>query len=173
MLRAWHNESLSALDLVVKALHARNRVIWNNIAPELRPKADDEVHSSCGGPWFTNRGDCRRELLAFLRVQNVKLQVRMRGRSKSEDSSLRRVHAGIISGAMLANTTELDRVATAAIRGITNGKRPGVICPRGCCQPGRLALPRNLRRCTKSALRVYLIGREPVTRISTSLLALC
>ena len=35
--------------------------------------------------------------LRFLRVQNVELQVGMRGRSEGEDSSLRRVHAGIIS----------------------------------------------------------------------------
>jgi diketogulonate reductase-like aldo/keto reductase len=31
----------------------------------------------------------------------------------------------------------------------------------------------NLRRRTKSESRVYLIGREPVMRMSTSLLALC
>lgn len=53
-----------------------------NIAPELRPKADDEIRSSRSGSWFTDSGDCRGELLAFLRVQNVKLQVRMGGRSK-------------------------------------------------------------------------------------------
>jgi hypothetical protein len=52
-----------------------------------------------------------------------------RGSSKSEDSSLRRVHAGIISGPILANTTELDRVATAgvcriaAVRRVTDDKR--------------------------------------------------
>src|SRR5580692_8822055 len=100
VLRAWHNESFCALDLFVKTLHACGGVIRNNLAPELRPKADDEVHSSCRGPWFSDSGDCRGELLGFLRVQNVKLQVRMRGRSKSEDSSLRRVHAGIISSAI-------------------------------------------------------------------------
>src|SRR6202011_544445 len=113
------NESFCALDLVVKALQARRGVIWNNIAPELRPKADDKVHPSCGGPWFTDSGDCRGELLAFLRVQNVKLQVRVRRGSKSEDSNLRRVHAGIISGTILANTTARDCVATAAVRRIT------------------------------------------------------
>jgi GNAT superfamily N-acetyltransferase len=36
----------------------------------------------------------------------------MRRRSKSEDSSLRRVHPSIISSTISANTTELDRVAT-------------------------------------------------------------
>jgi hypothetical protein len=123
MLRGWHDKSFCALDLVVKARHARRGVIRNDIAPKLRPKADDEVHSSCGGPWFTDRGDCRSELLASLCVQKVKLQIRMRGRSKSEDSSLGRVHAGIISGSILTNTTELDRVATAAVRRITNNKR--------------------------------------------------
>ncbi len=96
MLRAWHNESFRTLDLGVEALHARRGVLWNNLAPELRPKADDEVHSSYGGPRFTDSGDCGGELLAFLCVQNVKLQVRMRGGSKGEDSSLRCVHAGII-----------------------------------------------------------------------------
>src|SRR5579859_1006066 len=111
MLRAWHDESFCALDLVVKALHARRSILWSNIAPQLRPKADDEVHSSCGGPWFTDSGDCRGKLLALLRIQNVKLQVSMRGRSKSKDSSLRRVHAGIISSTILANTTEHDRGA--------------------------------------------------------------
>src|ERR1700722_8605758 len=98
VLSAWHDESFCALDLLVKALYAWRRVIRNDIAPKLRPKADDEVHSSCGGPWFTDRGNCRGELLAFLRVQKVKLQVRMRGGSKGEDSGLRCVHAAIISG---------------------------------------------------------------------------
>ena len=113
MLRARHNESFRALDLLVKAFDAGRGVIGNHIAPQLRPKADDEVHSSCGGPWFTDGGDCRRELFAFLRVQNVKLQVGMRGRSKSEDSSLRRVHAGIIAASIGGNTTELDGFASA------------------------------------------------------------
>src|SRR5258708_21139290 len=122
MLRARHDESFFALDLFVETFYARRGVIWKNIAPELRPKADDEVHSSCGGPWFTDSGDYRGELLASLRVQNVKLQVRMRGRSKSEDSSLRRLHAALISGTILANSTELDCVATAAVHRITNDK---------------------------------------------------
>src|ERR1700751_3361558 len=91
VLRAWHNESFCALDLFVEALHTRRRVVRNNIAPELRPKTDDEVHSSGGGSWFTDSGNRRGKLLPLLRVQNVKLQIRMRGRSKSEDSSLRRV----------------------------------------------------------------------------------
>src|ERR1700677_1633151 len=77
VLRGWHNESFCAVDLVVEGLHARRGVIWINVAPELRRKADDEVHSSCGGPWFTDGRDCRGELLALLRIQNVKLQVRM------------------------------------------------------------------------------------------------
>src|ERR1700677_3815596 len=102
MLRAWHNESFRALDLFVKANHARRGVVWKNFAPEFGPKADDEVHSSRGGPWFTDSGDCRDKLRAFVRVQNVKFQVRMRGGSKSEDSGLRRVHGGIISGDILA-----------------------------------------------------------------------
>ena len=51
------------------------------------------------------------ELFEFLCVQKVKLQVRMRRGPKSEDSSLRRVHAGIISGTILARRTELNRVA--------------------------------------------------------------
>jgi hypothetical protein len=72
MLRAWHNEPFCAPDLFVKALDARRNVIGNDIAPELRPKADNEVHSSCGGSWFTDSGNCRHELFAFLRVQNVK-----------------------------------------------------------------------------------------------------
>src|SRR5277367_6540033 len=114
MLRAWHDESFCASDLVIKARYAWRGVIWSDVAPELGPKTDDEVHSACGGPWFTDRGDGRGELLAFLRVQNVKLQVRMRGGSKNEDSSLRRVHQGIISSAILAATTGCDRVAVAA-----------------------------------------------------------
>src|ERR1700689_2147370 len=97
MLRAGHNEAFCALNLVVEALHLERGVSWRNRPPELRPKADDEVHSSGSGPWLTDGGDCRGEFVAFLRVQNVKLQVRVRGRPKSEDSSLRRVHAGIIS----------------------------------------------------------------------------
>src|ERR1700733_6767820 len=109
MLRGRHNQSFCALDLLVKALHARRGVLWNNIAPELRPKADDEVHSSCGGSWFTDRGDRRGELLGFLRVQNVKLQVRMRGCSKSEDSSLRCVHAGIISSTIFVEFSGTSR----------------------------------------------------------------
>src|SRR5882672_5462903 len=99
MLGAWHNKSFCTLDLFVKALHAWRGIIWNNFAPELGAKANDEVHSSCGSPWFSDSGDCRGKFLAFVCVQNVKLQVGMRGRSKREDSSLRRIHAGIISGA--------------------------------------------------------------------------
>ena len=97
MLRVGHHESFCALDLFVKALHTRRGVIRNDIAPELRPKADDEVHSSGSGPWFTDSGDGRGELPAFLCFEKVKLQVRVRRGSKSEDSSLRRIHAGIIS----------------------------------------------------------------------------
>src|SRR5579872_1764426 len=100
MLRAWHSESFSALDIAVEAFDAGRGVIWYEITPELRPKADDEVHSTSGGSRFPDSGDCRRELFIFLPVHNVKLQVRMRGCSKSEDPSLRRVHAGIISGAI-------------------------------------------------------------------------
>src|ERR1700722_14320233 len=103
VLRARHNESFRASDLVIKTFHARRSVIWNNIAPQLGPKADDEVHSSSGGAWFTDSGDFRSELLVFLRVQQVKLQVRVRRRAKREDAGLRRVHAGIIAGAILAN----------------------------------------------------------------------
>jgi hypothetical protein len=78
MLRAWHHESFCALDLSVKALHARRGIVWDNIAPKLRPKADDEVHSSRGGPGFTDSGDGSGKLLAIFRVQKVKLQVRVR-----------------------------------------------------------------------------------------------
>src|SRR5215467_1102002 len=92
MLRARHNESFCAPDLVIKARDSRRSVIWKDIATKLRPKTDDEIHSSCRGPGFADRGDCRREPLAFLRIQSVKFQVRVRGRSKSEDSSLRCVH---------------------------------------------------------------------------------
>src|ERR1700744_6521738 len=97
MLRIGHHESFCALDLFVKALHTRRGVIRNDIAPELRSKANDEVHSSSSGPWFTDRGDGRGELLAFFRFAKIKLQVRVRRGSKSEYSSLRRVHAGIIA----------------------------------------------------------------------------
>src|SRR5271156_448719 len=125
MLRAWHDESFCASDIAVKAPDARRSVVGNNIAPELRSKADDEVYSPCSGSWFTDSGDCRGKLLAFLRVQNVKLQVRMRGRSKSEDSSLRRVHAGIISGTILADVSDLDRVAAAKVpQNYQRGTRP-------------------------------------------------
>ena len=50
-------------DFLVEALYAGRGVVRNHLAPELRPKADDEVHSSGGGPWFTDRGDGRGELL--------------------------------------------------------------------------------------------------------------
>src|ERR1700685_4372824 len=106
MLRARHNESFRALDLVVKALHVRRSIVRNNIAPKLRPKADDEVHSSRRGSRFTDSGDRRGELPVFLRVHKVELQVRVRRGSKSEDSSLRRIHAAIILGVILVNTTE-------------------------------------------------------------------
>src|SRR6185437_6961225 len=100
VLRARHNESFCALDLFVKSFYARGRIAGSNIAPELGAEADDEVHSSGGGPWLTDSGDGRGELFAVLRVQNVEFQVRMRGRSKSEDASLRRIHAGSISVAL-------------------------------------------------------------------------
>ena len=111
MLRAGHDETFYALDLFVKAFYVRRDVIGNDIAPQLGPKADDEVHASGGGPWFTNGGDRRCELFAFLRVQNIKLEVRMGGRSKSKDSSLRRIHAGDYSGSM----SGIGRVATVAV----------------------------------------------------------
>ena len=69
MLRAWHDESFFALRLV-EAFNVR----------------------SC--PLFVNRRDGRRELSAFRWVQNIELQIRVRGRSKSENAGLRRVHAG-------------------------------------------------------------------------------
>jgi hypothetical protein len=47
----------------------------------------------------------------------------MGGRSKSEDSGLSSVHGGIILGAIFADTTARDRVATAALLRITNDKR--------------------------------------------------
>jgi len=84
MLRAWHNKSFCALNIFVKALHTRRRIIWNKLAPKLRPKADNEVHFPWGGPWFTDTGGCRGELLAILRVQKVKLQIRLGRGSKSE-----------------------------------------------------------------------------------------
>src|ERR1700691_994760 len=103
MLSAWHYEALRAPDLLVKARYVRRRVIRNDIAPELRPKADDEVHSCRGGPWFTDGGDSGCELPAFLRVEKVELQVGMRGGAKSEDAGLRCVHVEIISGRILAH----------------------------------------------------------------------
>src|SRR5579859_7789395 len=109
MLSARHNESLNAVDVAVKSFQARRGVLRNKFSPEFRSEADDKVHSSGGGPWFTDRGDCRSECLALSRVQNVELQVRMRGRSEGKNSSLRRIHAGIISGTISAET---DRRAT-------------------------------------------------------------
>src|ERR1700745_3485824 len=142
MLRAWHNESFCALDLFVKALHTRRRVVWNNIAPQLRSKADDEVHSSGSGPWFTDSGNCRGKLLPLLRVQNVKLQIRMRGRSKSEDSSLRRVHARIISGTILANRGSVS----ASCRMPEHQKRSQTIGPSDSCTcAGRTPVSRRWR----------------------------
>src|ERR1700733_14564693 len=87
MLRAWHNESFCALNLFIKALHSRWGILWNKIAPKLGPKADDEVHSSGGGPWFADSRDGRGELLAFLHVQKVRVEGRVRRGRKSEDSS--------------------------------------------------------------------------------------
>src|SRR5262245_65155269 len=92
MLRARHNESFLSFYLLIKALDSRRNVIGKDIAPKLGPKTNDEVHSSSRGPWFADGGDCSCELLFLLRVQNVKFQVRVRGRSKREYSSLRRVH---------------------------------------------------------------------------------
>src|SRR5215469_16536335 len=100
MLRAWHNKSFFALDRTVEALNAGRRGVGNNIAPELRPKTNHEIHSSRGGPWLPDRRDCRSEPHGFRRIVEVKLQVRMRGGSKSEDSSLRRVHPRIIASAV-------------------------------------------------------------------------
>ena len=99
MLTARHDESFSAPDVAVKAHDAWRRVIWNNIAPEFRPEPDDEVHSSRGGARFTDRSDRSGKLLAFLRVQKIKLQIRMRGGSKRKYSRLGRVHGATISGA--------------------------------------------------------------------------
>src|SRR5215469_7593108 len=91
MLRAGHNESFRAPDLFITARDSRRSVIWIDVAPKLGPKADYEVHSSYRGPWFADGGNCRRELLVLLRIHSVKFQVRVRGRSKSKNSSLWRV----------------------------------------------------------------------------------
>ena len=172
MLRAWHNEPFCTPDLAVKARDARRSVVRNNIAPELGPKADDEVHSSCGGPWFTDSGDCGHELLALLWVQNVKLQIRMGGRPKSEDSSLRRVHAGIIAGTILANPTELDRVTTAAFAEvlttsalmITDGRLPDVSEPEVIHRPFDGPLP--LVRFKGKTCRIARISDDSCSKCS-------
>jgi len=57
MLRAWHNKSFCALNIFVKALHTRRRIIWNKLAPKFRPKADIEVHSPLG--WSVVHGHRR------------------------------------------------------------------------------------------------------------------
>src|ERR1700677_1235476 len=106
VLSAWHHESFRALDLLVKTLQARRRVNLSDVAPELRPKADDEVDASCCGSRFTDRGNCRGKLLRSLGVEKVELQVGVRGSSKSEDAGLRCVHAGIISGTLSTKTSQ-------------------------------------------------------------------
>ena len=94
-------KSSDTLDVFVEALDVGWSVLGKNSAPEFRAKADDEVHAACSGSWLANGCDGGGKLLAFGRVENVKFQVRMRRGSKGEDSSLRRVHAEIISGVSL------------------------------------------------------------------------
>jgi len=78
VLRGRHDESFRALDRFVKTLDVRRNVVGNDVAPEFRAKADDEVHSSGGGAWFADRGNCGRELVAFLFIEDVEFQVSMR-----------------------------------------------------------------------------------------------
>src|SRR6516164_3757880 len=92
MLRARHNESFRAPDLVIKARDSRRSVIWKDIAPKLGPKSNDEVHSGCRGPWVPDGGDGSQKSLAFFRVQNAKPKIGMRGVSKSKDPSRGRIH---------------------------------------------------------------------------------
>jgi hypothetical protein len=97
MLRAWHDEALYTLDRFVETFEAGRGVVGKEITPQFGPKPDYKVHACCGGSRLTDRGDRRGEFFALLRVQEVKLKVRVRGGPEREDSSLRRVHAGIIS----------------------------------------------------------------------------
>lgn len=119
MLCSRHHETFRALDLTVEAFDTRRNVIWNNLVPELRPESDDEVHSPRSGSRLANGRNCGGELPAFFRIRNIKLQIGVRGRSKSEDSSLRRLHAVIILGL-------LTRVCRRGGVGCPVGWRPGV-----------------------------------------------
>ena len=97
--RARHHESVNAPDLLVEPLHAFRHIARSQAAPQLRPEADDEIHSSRRRSWLPYVRNLRRELLTLCRIRDVELQVRVRRRAKSKNSSLGRVHAGIISSA--------------------------------------------------------------------------
>jgi hypothetical protein len=86
------SRTFRTLNILVEAFNLRRGMIGNDLPPELRPEADDEVHASRSGSWFTNRGDSGGELSASLPVEEVELQVRVRRGSKGEDPSLWRVH---------------------------------------------------------------------------------
>ena len=110
VLRARHNESFCAFDVVVKSLYVRRGICWNNIAPELGTKADDKVHATGGRPGFTNCRDSGGELIALVCVQEIELEVGVLGRSESEYPGLGRVHARIIRGCVvLPGVPELGR----------------------------------------------------------------
>jgi hypothetical protein len=97
MLGAWHDESLRAADLLVEALDVRRGIFRSNKSPQFGPEADDEVHASRGHARFTDRGERRGKLAAFLRIHEVELQVGVRGGAKGKYSGLMLVHAEIIS----------------------------------------------------------------------------
>src|SRR5580704_17085227 len=113
MLSAWHDEPFCASNLLVKPLHAGRGVVRNDSGPELRPKANNEVHSSRGGPWIPDCGDGGGKLAALLRIQKIELQVGMRGGCKSEDASLRGVHVVIIYLPLLVNPSPDQQTAPA------------------------------------------------------------
>ena len=59
----------------------------------------------------------------------------MRGRSQSKDSSLRRVHAGIISGAIFADTDKIDYAAARQCAGLGTMDALVNLCGSRTCKP--------------------------------------
>ena len=114
VLRGRHHKPFRPSDLAVEPRYSRRGVIGSDPVPKLRPKANNEVHATCCGPWLTNRCDRGGKLRGSLRVHEVELEVRMGGGPKSEDSSLGRVHARILSARSRHDGVVADRSPTGA-----------------------------------------------------------
>jgi hypothetical protein len=109
-----HDEPVFPGDFRVESLYACGRVIGSDFVPQLRPEPYDQVDSANGGSRLAQSGDCENELFPVAFVQDIKFQVRVRCRSKSEYSCLRSLHGSRIATRTHILCFMLNRIGLAA-----------------------------------------------------------